>query len=250
MSPVIRPWSPAPRPLPHHFCSLPPGWPGTPTTASLVFQKHGRLLQLQAVAPGCLICDFPVLVQMLTSQKGFPRPPAQSGCCLSIPYSPSQHPALFSWHHSPWSIWGFLLSGSPHLQQDAAQSCWEGGNNQRLPPPSSVHKIVIGKRDVPNELNDIRGRQWIISSRAKLYGTLALKLGCILESSGGFKKYWWLGPTPTHWCHESGVKRGHWDFQIAQLTVICSEVWEHCFFKWKHYLYKEVSTQIIGMQLN
>lgn len=52
------------------------------------------------------------------------------------------------------------------------------------------------KRDILNKLNDRRGRQWIISSRAKLYGPLALKLGRILESSGGFKKILMAGARP------------------------------------------------------
>lgn len=38
-------------------------------------------------------------------------------------------------------------------------------------------------------MTEEEGNELYLYSRAKSYGTLALKLGGILESSGGFKKY-------------------------------------------------------------
>lgn len=60
----------------------------------------------------------------------------------------------------------------------------------RLPrtlPPSSCHEILTGKTDVLNEFNGRRGRQCVVSSRAKWFGILALELGHTLESFRGFK---------------------------------------------------------------
>lgn len=162
-----------------------------------MFWKHRSLFRVQALAPGGLPLVLQISVSMFPSQKGFPRLSPENRPAPA-PYALSQHPTSFSSYRSPWSIWYVLLSGPPPPSTWRCTRCrGKGENNPRL-PPWSLYKIVTGKRDIPNELNDTRGRQWIISSRVKSYGTLALKLGCILESSGGFKNTdGWIPPPQT-----------------------------------------------------